>query len=134
VLSHLKPFVLRFLASLSSSSGGWDMLIGGCQQPHQNEKGEPKLHDDQEKWKGLCNSRWGFNSLPTDYPASWKIFYLQNNLQDLVSSLNDYPDFKHFYRTLDISAEALTMLELTLFTPKQLKSGTPPQSLPSPPS
>jgi len=89
----------------------------------KNEKGEPKLHDDQEKWKGLCNSRWGFNSLPTDYPASWKIFYLQNNLQDLVSSLNDYPDFKHFYRTLDISAEALTMLELTLFTPKQLKSG-----------
>lgn len=40
-----------------------------------------------------------------------------------MSSLNEYPDFKHFYQTLDLSSEGLTLLELTLFAPKQLKSG-----------
>ena len=90
---------------------------------YQNEKGELKLHDNEEQWKELCNSRWGFNSLPAHYTAGWRTFYLQNNLQDLVSSLNEYPDFKHFYQTLDLSSEGLTLLELTLFAPKQLKSG-----------
>jgi hypothetical protein len=89
----------------------------------QDDKGELKLHDNEDQWKELCNTRWGFNSLPAHYTAGWRTFYLQNNLQDLVSSLNEYPDFKHFYQTLDLSSEGLTQLELTLFAPKLLKSG-----------
>lgn len=89
----------------------------------QDEKGNLKLHEDEDKWKELCNSRWGFSSLPAEYTFGWKNYYLQNNLQDLITSLGEAPDFPRFYQTLDISADDLTSLELTLFSTKPLKSG-----------
>src|SRR5690606_29101879 len=83
------------------------------------------LITDETKWKHLCEERWGLTELPeyllqADKP--WRRYYLQNNLQDFVAKLNDVPDFKLFYKLLDLGAEYITRLEIQIFNPTNIKS------------
>src|SRR5690606_38036526 len=95
-----------------------DMLV-------KDKDGNLTLITDETKWKHLCEERWGLTELPeyllqADNP--WRRYYLQNNLQDFVAKLNDVPDFKLFYKLLDLGAEYVTRLEIQIFNPTNIKS------------
>ncbi|KAL0483244.1 ubiquitin conjugating enzyme E2 [Acrasis kona] len=82
-------------------------------------------HDDNI-WKEACRIRWGFDQLP-DYLSKpsismqWRKFYLQHNLQDLLSNINDAPDIKNLHQVLDQSTE-IPRLEIQMFLPTNIKS------------
>lgn len=83
------------------------------------------LHDDEKEWKALCENRFGLTELPSFYTSisqPWKKLYVQYNLQELVSKLNDNPDFKLFYHTLELSKGVVTRFELVTFLPDNIKS------------
>ncbi|KAF0976756.1 hypothetical protein FDP41_004051 [Naegleria fowleri] len=82
------------------------------------------LEGNEDNWKERCSQRWGLVELP-DYLVNaenpWRKLYLQNNLQDVISNLNDSSDFNYFHETLDRSVE-IPRLEIQMFNPEKLKS------------
>ncbi|KAL0492005.1 hypothetical protein AKO1_010097 [Acrasis kona] len=82
------------------------------------------LETNEDKWKELCVKRWGFTTLP-DYLSlavnPWRKLYLQHNLQDLLSGLNDAPDMVNFHKVLELSKE-IPRVEIYMFTPTNIKS------------
>lgn len=82
------------------------------------------LLDNEAVWKEMTEVRWGINELPNylnGHSTPWRKLYLQNNLQDLISNLNDVPDFPHLHKTCDISKE-IPRIEILMFQPNNIKS------------
>lgn len=82
------------------------------------------LSADEEQWKDMCNTRWGLHELPEYLHGAsnaWRKLYLQNNLQDLISSLNDVPDMPLLHKTVELSSE-IPRLEIAMFEPTNIKS------------
>jgi len=82
------------------------------------------LEPNDDLWKQMCEKRWGLNTIPDYLSASvnpWRKLYLQNNLQDLLSGLNDAPDFTNLHKVLDLSKE-IPRVEIYMFDPTNIKS------------
>lgn len=82
------------------------------------------LESDEEKWRSMSELRWGLDSLPEYLNGAsnpWRKLYLQNNLQDLISNLNDVPDLPLLHKTVELSAE-IPRLEIAMFNPTNIKS------------
>ncbi|KAL9643758.1 hypothetical protein ABK040_016060 [Willaertia magna] len=89
-----------------------------------NEGDKKVLESDEQKWKDRCYQRWGSSDLPEylkEAENPWRKLYLQNNLQDVITNLNDAPDFDYFHKVLDVSGE-IPRLEIQMFNPEKLKS------------
>jgi len=84
-----------------------------------------KLMNDEKKWKEMAELRWGLYEVPEYLHNSknpWKSLYLQNNCQDLITNLNEVPNFTRLHRTLELSADSITTLEILMFSPTNIKS------------
>jgi len=84
------------------------------------------LVENETAWKEMCEKRFGFTELPAYLQDDscgnpWRKLYLQHNLQDVVSQLNDNPDFPHFHKTCDVSQE-IPRIEILMFDPTAIKS------------
>ncbi|KAL9641954.1 hypothetical protein ABK040_004011 [Willaertia magna] len=82
------------------------------------------LESDDQHWKPKLYQRWGISDLPEylkEINNPWRKLYLQNNLQDVITKLNDFPDFEYFHKVLDLSIE-IPRLEIQMFNPEKLKS------------
>ena len=87
--------------------------------------GEFELLDEEDEWKKLTDIRFGFSELPQDYTQltkPWRQLYLQYSLQELVSKLNDNPDFNSLYTTTEICSKYIQRFEITTFRPDNIKS------------
>ncbi|KAI6655121.1 Ubiquitinconjugating enzyme subfamily protein [Oopsacas minuta] len=86
---------------------------------------ESELLDEEGEWKKLTDIRFGFSELPQDYTKltePWRQLYLQYSLQELVSKLNDNPDFNSLYKTTEICSKYIQRFEITTFRPDNIKS------------
>ena len=86
---------------------------------------EFELLDEEDEWQKLTDIRFGFSELPQDYTQltkPWRQLYLQYSLQELISKLNDNPDFNSLYRTTEICSKYIQRFEITTFRPDNIKS------------
>ena len=84
-----------------------------------------ELLDEEDEWKKLTDIRFGFSELPQDYTEltkPWRQLYLQYSLQELISKLNDNPDFSSLYKTTEICSKYIQRFEITTFRPDNIKS------------
>ncbi|KAL9641706.1 hypothetical protein ABK040_007384 [Willaertia magna] len=82
------------------------------------------LFTTEGSWKYLCSKRWNIKELPdslTNEQKPWKKLFLQRNLQNVISNLNDTLDFDIFHKVLNSSSE-LTRLEIQMFDPDHFES------------
>ncbi|XP_064385052.1 uncharacterized protein LOC135333952 isoform X2 [Halichondria panicea] len=100
--------------------------LGAIRPLQEMVTSDSHLHDDEDQWRTLCETRFCLTELPQSYSASikspWKHLYLQHNLQELVSKLNDNPDFKLLYQTLELSKDCLSRFDLVTFSPDNIRS------------
>jgi Ran GTPase-activating protein (RanGAP) involved in mRNA processing and transport/uncharacterized tellurite resistance protein B-like protein len=90
----------------------------------KNEENDIIFDQNEDQWREMCSVRWGLTELPVylqNFQSPWRKLYLQNNLQDLVSNLNDAPDLCLFHKIVDLSFE-IPRLEVTMFEPTNIKS------------
>ena len=86
------------------------------------------IKSDEDVWRRNCIERFGTYQLPekdnyvTDIDDPWRHLYLQLNLEDLICKFNDNPDFKIFYRTIELSAEHIKLLHFTAVPVTNLRS------------
>lgn len=87
------------------------------------------LKNDEELFKKLCNSRFGATELPIIDPniqaiidQPWQHLYLKLNIEDMLCKFNENPDFKRFYRVLELSAFILRFVEFTVVPVTNVKS------------
>ena len=88
-------------------------------------EGKEELLDEEDEWKKLTDIRFGFSELPQDYAGllkPWRQLYLQYSLQELVSKLNDNPDFTNLYKTTELCSNYIQRFAITTFRPDNLKS------------
>ncbi|KAJ5074657.1 ynein regulatory complex subunit 5 [Anaeramoeba ignava] len=91
-----------------------------------NESQQEALIEDELMFRELCDQRWGLKALPQDAPQDikfpWRHAYVQNNLQDFISKLNDNPNFALLHRLLQLSNPIIRSFEFTTFQPTNLKT------------
>jgi len=94
----------------------------------KNEKKGYILKDDEELYQKLCLDRFGAAELPevdtllSEIPHPWQHLYLKLNMEDLLCKFNENPDFKRFYREVDLSAATLRSVEFTVVPVTNVKS------------
>eukprot|EP00339_Tiarina_fusa_P025541 CAMPEP_0117037982 /NCGR_PEP_ID=MMETSP0472-20121206/26760_1 /TAXON_ID=693140 ORGANISM="Tiarina fusus, Strain LIS" /NCGR_SAMPLE_ID=MMETSP0472 /ASSEMBLY_ACC=CAM_ASM_000603 /LENGTH=1428 /DNA_ID=CAMNT_0004748091 /DNA_START=29 /DNA_END=4315 /DNA_ORIENTATION=- len=86
------------------------------------------LKDDEATFRQLCQQRFGAMELPDVDPQisplahPWQHLYLKLNIEDMLCKFNENPDFKRFYRVLELSAYELRSLEFIVVPVTNVKS------------
>lgn len=88
----------------------------------------PVLVEDEQLWKSMCAERFGVTELEepdknlAEEANPWRQLYLQMNLQEMLSTFNENPDFQAFYEALRLSARHLRVVVYTVGPVTNIKS------------
>ena len=119
------PTAEEMAAELAKKMVPLETLLIPSSDPNNPSK---TLIDNEERWKQISFDRWAIGELPEAYKnssnPSWRRYYLENNISELISSLPDRPDFAVLYKNLQISAPYVTSLDIKLIGTQKIKSGS----------